>query len=124
MSGSQDEASSVLLGLAVNVNYSTFVAVRLPGAEIMTVCFIIAVDFVIQLQMTYQIVQLNNKVTNQVFENGGIEKTKLVTKLVLAELTEGITPIVYATGFATAHYGPNGSMLGYNQVDEFVFLIH
>ena len=77
MSGSQNEASSVLLGLAVNVKYSSFVAVRLPGAEIMTVCFIIAVDFVIQLQMTYQIVQLHNKVTNQAFENGGIEKTKI-----------------------------------------------
>ena len=118
MSGRQDEASSVLLGLAVNVNYSSFVAVKLPGAEIMTVCFVIAVDFVIQLQLTYQIVKLQNKVTNEAFENGGIEKTTLVTKLVLAELTEGITPIVYAIGFATAHYGPNGSMLGYNKVDD------
>ena len=44
----------------------------------------------------------------------------------LAELTEGITPIVYAIGFAMAYYGPNGSILGnvrndywgYKKVDD------
>ena len=83
MSGSQDEASSVLLGLAVNVNYSSFVAVKLPGAEIMTVCFVIAVDFVIQLQLTYQIVKLQNQVTNvaQLSPTQTIENTSCVASV-------------------------------------------
>ena len=59
-------------------------------------------------------------------ENHSGEKRDKVKTLVLAELTEGITPIAYAVGFAMAYYGPNGSILGnirnsywgYNEVED------
>ena len=36
----------------------------------------------------------------------------MVTTLALAELTEGITPLVHATVFAMAYYGPNNTIIG------------
>ena len=123
MTGGKNEASKVLLGLAVNVHYSNFIAVRLSGAEIMTVCFIIAVDFVLQLQMTYKIVRIHNKIANKTIKNGNEDKQKIVTGLVLTELTEAITPIVYATVFSMAYYGPNARILGnVNEVDDVGYL--
>ena len=35
-----------------------------------------------------------------------------MTNIVLAELTEGITPLAYATAIAMAYYGPNAKILG------------
>ena len=60
----------------------------------------------------------------------GIMKQRMVTKLALAELTEGITPIVYAIGIAMAYYGSNGHILGnvknsywgYNAIEDVGYL--
>ena len=111
MSGGQDEASKVLLGLSINSDYSFFIAVRLPDAEIATVCFIIAIDFFLQLKIAYKIVQLHTVVNDEMTVNANMEKQRMVTKLALAELTEGMAPLVYATGFFMAYYGPNGTLL-------------
>ena len=47
----------------------------------------------------------------------------MVTGLVLTELTEAITPIVYATVFSMAYYGPNARILGnVNEVDDVGYL--
>ena len=111
MSGGQDEASKVLFGLYINSTYSFFIAVRLPDAEIVTVCFIIAIDFFLQLKMAYKIVQLHNMVNDETTANTNMERQRMVTKLALAELTEGMAPLLYATGFSMAYYGSNGTLL-------------
>ena len=36
----------------------------------------------------------------------------MVNKLVLAELTEGMTPVVYVIGIAMAYYGYNATIIG------------
>ena len=112
MTGGQEDASQFWLGLNINSRYCFFIAVRLPSAEMVTVCFIIAIDLFLQLKMTYKIVQLRNVVNNKTIENACIEKQRIVTKLALAELTEGMAPIVYAVGFSMAYYGCNGTILG------------
>ena len=112
MTGGQEDASQFWLGLNINSRYCFFIAVRLPSAEIITACFIIAIDFLLQLKMTYKIVQLHNIVNDKNIENICIEKQRTVTKLTLAELTEGMAPIVYAVGFSMAYYGYNGTILG------------
>ena len=111
MTGGLEEASKVCLGFAINSAYSFFIAARLPNAEIITVCSIIAIDFFLQLKMTHKIVQLHNEVNTETTENGIMEKQRMVTKLVLAELTEGMTPIVYAIVFSLAYFGYNGTLL-------------
>ena len=105
MTGGRETASKALLGIAINSAYSFFIAVRLPNAEIITICFIIAIDFLLQLHTTYKIYRFHNMVNDE-------RNEKMVTKLVLAEITEGITPIVYATGITMAYYGSNGHIPG------------
>ena len=130
MSGGQDEASKVLFGLYINSVYSFFIAVRLPDAEIVTVCFIIAIDFFLQLKVAYKIVQLHTEVNDETTVNVNMEKQRMVTKLALAELTEGMAPLVYATGFSMAYYGSNGTLLrnvksnywGGKTVDDIAYL--
>ena len=112
MAGGQEEESQVLLGLTIDGVYAIFIAVRLPNAETITVCFIIAVDFVLLLWMTYKIVQSHNMISNEASGNGNTAKQQMVTNLVLAELTEGIVPIVYAIGISFGYYGYNGDILG------------
>ena len=36
----------------------------------------------------------------------------MVTKLALAEITEGMVPLAYAIGFAMAYFGPCGNLIG------------
>ena len=111
MSGGQEEASNVLLGLNINSMYAFFIAVKLTNADPVTVFFIIVVDFFLHLKMTHKIFQLNNFVSSEATENESMGQQRMVTKLVLAELIEGITPLVYAMGFLMAYYGFNGTIL-------------
>ena len=57
----------------------------------------------LQLRMTYQIVQLHSKITNEAIENADEGKRKMIRTLVLAELTEGVTPLIYAICFVMAY---------------------
>ena len=62
--------------------------------------------------MTKNIAQLHKKVAAENNENQMIQKQKNIRNLVLAEITEGVTPIVFAISFAMAYYGPNSTILG------------
>ena len=130
MEGGQEEASQVLLRISIDISYSIFIAVRLPDANLITVFFIIAVDFFLLLRTSYKIVQLHNVVTEETAESAKIERQRMVTELVLAELTEGMTPFAYAIGIAMAYYGYNGTILGnikngfwgYKPIDDIGYL--
>ena len=133
MTGGQDEVSQFLVGLSVVTHYAFFIAVRLPKAEKITVCFFIAVDFFLQLKMTYEIVQLRNKIKTiktKTTEHLNAAKQKMLTNLTLSELTEGMVPVIYATGISTGYYGYNGTILGdikngywgYQPIDDIGYL--
>ena len=62
--------------------------------------------------MTYNIVKIQHKVAFENRESMTKEKWSAVRKLALAEMTEGLAPIVIAIGFALAYYGPNSMILG------------
>ena len=80
MEGGQEEASQVLLRISIDISYSIFIAVRLPDANAITVCFIIAVDFFLLLQMSYKIVQFHNVVNDQTAESAKTEKQRMITE--------------------------------------------
>ena len=130
MEGGREEASQILLRISIDISYSIFIAVRLPDANLITVFFIIAVDFFLLLQTSYKIVQLHKRVTEETAESAKIERQRMVTELVLAELTEGMTPLAYAIGIAMAYYGYNGTILGnikngfwgYKPIDDIGYL--
>ena len=51
-------------------------------------------------------------VNNETTKNMMTAKQKMVANLVLAELTEGMVPVVYALGISTGYYDYNGSIIG------------
>ena len=61
-------------------------------------------------KMTYKIIKEYRKVNHEGNKNGIIENG-LIDKLLLAEIIEGITPIIYSTCIALAFYGPNASII-------------
>ena len=107
----QDESAIAWLVIAVNSNYAIFIAIRLVGAEWVTIFCTVAIDFVLHLKMTYQITKEFGKANDERTENNNTEKNILITKLVLAELIEGFIPIIYGTCMAMAYYGPNSHIL-------------
>ena len=107
MMGQQDEAGMVLLSVNVGVLYSIFISVRLVGAELATVCCSVFIGFVSHFIMTYHIIKDFRKVTIDGIESENREKKLRITKLIITELIEGFTPIIYGICIAMAYYGPN-----------------
>ena len=114
------------MAIDINLTYGFFVATQLVGARITTVLCMATTDFLIQLKMTLQIVKLHKKVMSNGQEMLKMDKKKAISKLLLAESCEGLTPLVYAICFAMAYYGPNAELIGnvkngcwqYNAVED------
>ena len=72
---------------------------------------LVIVDLFNQLMITRKIANLHTKVNvwNEMIEN---EKRKEILKLILAEMCEGLVPLVYALCFAMSYYGPNSHLIG------------
>ena len=111
MMGTLDEAASVLITMNTISGYSFFVAIRLVKAQLATIIFTVLIDFGLQLRTTYVIIKNIRKVQIDGIESEQSTRNMNITKLILAELTEGLTPIIYATGMVMAYYGPNAHIL-------------
>ena len=104
MVGTENQKANVYLGITINVVYGLFVATRIVGARSSTVFCIVVMDFMIQSLISYRIVRLQAKVDIRSFVVLQKEKKKQILKLVLAELCEGLVPIVYSLFFAMSYY--------------------
>ena len=111
MVGIQDESATALLSIAVSSRWSFFIAIRLVGAEFSTILCIVVIDFVLHMRKTYKIIKESKRINTQGIENEITKKNINVTKLILAELIEGLTPIIYGVCVAMAFYGPNAHIL-------------
>ena len=113
MAGSDNEAANVLLVMNVNVHYALFIAIRLSGSHISTVCCMLAIDFILHLKTAHNLIQNQRKVTVDLRENEQKRriKNKAILKLVLAEMCEGMVPLAYVILFSIVHYGPNSAIL-------------
>ena len=113
MVGTENEKANVLVGIGINVGYGLFVATQLANARNSTVFCIVAIDFLIQLKMSWRIIQLNKSIGVHDDPSLQTEKKKETAKLASAELCEGLTPLVYAISFAMAYYGPNSQLINH-----------
>ena len=111
MMGNQDEPAAALLEIIVNSIYAFFFAIRLAESELSTVGCVVAIDFILHLKMTYQIVKEHRKVKVQDAENSNGKEKIILMELILAELIEGLIPITHAIRMALAYYGPNSTLL-------------
>ena len=110
MMGQQDEPATALVSITISCVYGFFIAVRLTGATLATICCTVAIDLVLHLNITRQIIHEHKKVKGDKIQNGMAKKSVKTTKLILAELIEGFIPMIYAICWAMAHYGPNGHL--------------
>ena len=111
MMGDLDEPASILLAVTVNSAYGFFVAIRLVGAELSTVCCAIGIDFFLHIRTTIRIIRQYNKITVSTAHKN-MEIRRLTSKFVIAEAIEGLIPFIYGICMAMAYYGPNGHILG------------
>ena len=74
MAGSEDEPSTVLLGLTVNVHYALFIAIRLTGFHVTTVISMVIIEFMMHLKMAYSLIKLQNKVAAEQNYKEGLER--------------------------------------------------
>ena len=109
MTGDEDVSSAALLDIAVNVTYASFVAIRLADAKTSTVYSVVAMEFVIHLAMTYQVIKEYIKIAVEYRDNENSKK--LLTILISTELIEGFVPIIHGICTALAYYGPNANLL-------------
>ena len=107
----KDETASALIAINTCSQFSFFISIRLVGAEFSTICSTVIIDFALHLKATIEII----KEFRQVHETGNVNvnqdiKTKITT-LIIAELIEGFTPLIYGTCILMAYYGPNSHLL-------------
>ena len=110
MMGVQDDAAIALLTITISSNYSLFIAIRLVGEEFATVCCTVAIDFIMHLKMTYQIIKESREINDANIPGTNNDMNTNITTLILAELMEGFSPIIYGVGMAMAYYGPNAHL--------------
>ena len=66
MMGDEDEAAVALIDTTVNSTFAFFIAIRLASAKMETVFVILAIDFIIHLRTTYQIINEHRTVADKV----------------------------------------------------------
>ena len=107
MVGQLDEPSSALIAINISAAYSSFMVIRLTGATFATVCCAVTIDFFLHSRSTYKLIKEHNKVDEENSENENMVDCIKTTNLILAELIEGFTPMIYGICIACAYYGPN-----------------
>ena len=108
----ENEKARVLLTVSVNFSYNLFLAVSFVDARNATMICMAVVEFMIQLNMSHNIVKLNKTVAAIGDEKLITDKKNAVLTLLLDELGEGLVPLAYAIGFSMAFYGPNTELIG------------
>ena len=110
ITGIQDEASTVLLVVIISSVWGLFIASRLLASEILTICCVTAIDFALHLKKTLQIIKSSRKTTDTGIEIVSLESHKNISTLIIVELIEGFTPLIYGTCILMAFYGPNAKL--------------
>ena len=111
MVGIQDEPAMALQSITVSSRWSFFIAIRLVGAEFGTILCTVIIDFILHMRKTFKSIKESKRIRAKEVENDSMKNNINITKLILAELIEGLTPIIYGVCIAIAFYGPNAHIL-------------
>ena len=101
-------AMKIVIAFERNINHSIALSYMLGSIASDTTCILVLIfDFLFNLSIGIRIIWMARKRP----ENK--EKIiELLQELVIAEMVEFITPLVYLACFCTAYYGPNAHLLG------------
>ena len=90
MNGSQDESAIVLVAVQVGCDFSFFIAIRLVDAALLTICSTVAIDFVLLLKMTHEILKELGEIYIDGHEHDTTRLRTKIAKLIVAEWIEGL----------------------------------
>ena len=107
----KDEKASALIAMNTSTHFSFFISIRLVGAEFSTICSTFVVDFALHLKATIDIIKEFRRVNKAGNVNVNQDIKTKITTLIIAELIEGFTPLIYGTCILMAYYGPNSHLL-------------
>ena len=110
MMGITNESATSLNSIHVSSLYTVFIAIRIVGTKFTTILCSIAVDFFLHLKTAYKIVKESTRIEAERIWNENPQNERIKT-LVIGELIEGFTPIIYAICMMMAYYGPNANIL-------------
>ena len=105
--------TTVLIG--INTYHALYLAISIGHrATETTSCFILAIDFIINLYSCYRIIKMHQTIEPDAIQNAIIvaEKEDKLTTVILVETLEILVPLVYVTTVLIAYYGPNAQILG------------
>ena len=107
----KDEPASAQIAMNVSTDFCLFISIKLVGAEFSTICSTVVIDFALHLKATIEIIKEFRKVDEAGYVKVNQEIKTKITTLIIAELIEGFTPLIYGTCILLAYYGPNSHLL-------------
>ena len=110
MMGKLDEPAAALLTIFISSFYGFFMAVRLTGSTLETICCFLFVDQFLHSRATFKIIRQYKRVKVDHPETRVPKNDIEIAKLIIAELVEGMIPLIYGIGMAMAYYGPNAKL--------------
>ena len=110
--GKDNEMAHVWLSTRINARVGLYILIRIKDANVSTMICMALMEILLQVWMSYQITQ--QRMSQEIVPAGEeiVIKKKFIINLVLAELCEGLVPLVYIIGFAMSYFGPNFSLIG------------
>ena len=103
-----------LVEITIMVVFTVFVTTRMSSLNETTVYSILVIEFGIHLKELYDIIKVDKKIKEaSMYNEQRLYNTKKekVEMLILSEFIEGIAPLAFAIGFATAYYGFNSNLI-------------
>ena len=112
MTESDDEIAKFTLNIEVISMFTFYIAVTLTNSDEITVFSLLAVEFLLHIRQCYYIIKWTRRVDADDDPAKHNLKKRTLDNLILLEFIDVLVPIVYATGFATAFFGPNATIIG------------
>ena len=100
--------------VSTNVQHAFFIAIILgTSATKGSIYAILVVDFALNILSAMKIVKFHKNISSELQTSKMIQEKQLeLLTLVLTELIEVLTPLVYISSLLIALYGPNSAILG------------
>ena len=112
--GDEKRMATIKVDCFIGICYSTFIAINLAPASEITLLSVLAVEFLLNLSLTWKICRLQRKINSNSEDQDSLKEEirNNIHSLVLNATIMLIVPLAYFVTFFIAYYGPNATILG------------
>ena len=101
--------------IQVAVAYKSFVIMIMTSETYgITNGFVLVIPFLLNMHICFQVINLHQQISNDGndTEHLHVRKLRLLMKLLINEIVEFLTPLIFLITFIIAYYGPNATIIG------------